>query len=154
MGAQTMEEVINSIEAALTPYLADGQSLEDVAKIYKGGAAALQAEFPCIVLKPDTQERTYTFAAQRRHKSYIREFRVLIGCFANVDDIWMAFTQASAVLDEVLDILEIDTNIDAMGFDVMYDAPIDYGTVEFGGDQTFHYGASIPLLIKAKGIST
>lgn len=154
MGVQTMEAVINSIESALTPYLASGQSLENVAKIYKGGAAALQAEFPCIVLKPDTQERTYTFAAQRRHKAYIREFRLLIGVFANVDDIWLAFTQSSGVLDEVLDILEIDTNIDAMGFDVMYDGPIDYGTVEFGGDQTFHYGASIPLLIKAKGIST
>lgn len=154
MGVQTMEATINSIESALTPYLADGQSLEDVAIIYKGGAAALQAEFPCIVLKPDTQTRTYTFAAQRRHKAYIREFRILIGVFANVDDIWLAFTQSSSVLDEVLDILEIDTNVDAMGFEVMYDGSVDYGTVEFGGDQTFHYGASIPLLIKAKGIST
>lgn len=151
MSVQSMLESINSLEQYLSNYMIEGGSLETVKKIYKGGANPLMVEFPCLILKADTEEREYKRAGGVRTHSLDRYFHILIGCFEYIEDVWLSFQSACSIAEKVMAILETDSDIDDMGYEVEYDGTIEYGTVEFGRDQVFCFGVSIPIIIRVKG---
>lgn len=74
MSVKTMDEAIDSLETIYSAYTTSGQALEDVEKIYKGGATPLMVEFPCIILKPDYEDRGTIRAAGRKAYARIENF--------------------------------------------------------------------------------
>lgn len=146
-----MHTVLDSFKTIFMKYLASGQSLESVQKIYSAGANPQMVQFPCIVLKPDMQDRIYTRAAKLKAAAYNREYHILIGVFSYQADPADSFAEASALANSILDVIETDSDVMALAdYDVDYDGSIEYGTVEFGGDQAFCYGVLIPLVVKTQ----
>lgn len=154
MSVNNMREAIDGLETIFTAYMATGQSLENVVKIYKGGATPPAIEFPCLMIRADTEDREYRRAAKSKVAASDRAFHIVIGCFEYIEDLTLAYESAMAVSEEVMVIIEEDTDIDALGYSVFYDGAIEYGTAEFGRDQAFCYGVLIPILVQVKGRSS
>jgi len=152
MAVTSMVQAVDKVVEILETYRLS--TLSTVAKIYQGGVDPLMAEFPCLIVKGETETREIVRAAGNSPHSRNREFRILIGVFSYIGDIDTAYREASGISGEILNILEQDANINtnhALGYDVDYDGDIEYGTGEFGGDQTFCFGVVIPIRIKVTG---
>jgi hypothetical protein len=152
MPVDTIVQAVDKLNELFESYRAT--TLVTIAKIYQGGVDPLMAEFPCLIIKAETESREIIRAAGRSTYSRNREFRILVGVFSYIQDIDLAYREATGISDEILNIIETDTNINtehSLGYDVDYDGDIEYGTGEFGGDQTFCFGVMIPLRIKVTG---
>ena len=151
---KSMLEAIDNIYTYFTAEIGVGGNLEGIKKIYKGGANPHLILFPCIIIKPDLEERTVRWAAQAQGTSYERTFFVLIGVFDQSGDADVAWRTACDYAYKAMKELETSTDFRSLGYDVSYSGQIEYGTLEFGPDQIFCWGVTIPIQIKVKGTTS
>jgi len=144
-----MYEILNSLKEIFEDYTVAGESLEDVASVNltMHPMHLVLSALPALVIMPETQVRKYTRANTLQQAAYNKTFNFIIGCVWSDIDPDTAFDGASGLADRVMAIIETDTDIHALGYQVHYTGDIKYGSYAFGPDQVFYPTVEIPLKI-------